>query len=466
MSEVTVIQNDLRTNNNPDNQEILGDEIYETLENFRRLLIMAAIFFVSSIVLQLLGLFDYTVKIENIIISAMLWKVLSLAVENGCTKFSFSCKIAGLNFIFSIISDLLTIRLNSISSLFFLYLFIIIIILSSLFRMITILSIPLALQKIFKGIHEKTEKSWITVSILWTVIIVMNFAIEIIGKDFFTTTTPGIIIAIAFFIMNCGIFIYSFFLIRKSQKALISISSEYEVTDADFYFPKKTFILATCIAFCFIAVLTGARIFLSTIPAKKTLNDAYKGINQYSISIGIRDTAHEYPVVSTLDEILNNMEKESFIVLKVNRSSMKPISKEDFKDMTLVQFWPRYFDLYGTGLLSSNVWKMQDYEVTLADGETVYATYAVDLLNKLGDGEIELPISYAYKWSDYNEFRYEDHITDSSERDLTKIHICGNDGDKFIFEDYVIKYDNIFIFLNTIGFLILAAGCFVWKTYS
>lgn len=464
--------------------EEYGKRFYGILGGLRNLLLLNVILAIVTAIPESLGLLGFGSEVCAIVITVLLCKILSFAGDRVTDEFHFLAKISTVTAVSAIADAVYVVGGEILFPKDILIMVIgLLIKLCNLIGVVLILTmLPRTIGKVFESIDESIAASWkkcgaviIPTIVLEVILVIALFALDSENASVVMTTVVVIMVVVVL-IVALAIMLFAIKLLGKSQKMIMSKLPDC-ATAVD---NNKAFAVAFSIAVITLALIAGVRIYCSTIPAQKTLEDVWAG-NIYTIpsdkEIGVWDyvgmlATGRHKIVKSLDEIKDCMDKKATdetFALKVNRANMKPVGNAMYQNLTWTGFWDYYEDLYGKGLLLDNTWKLQDYEITLSDGEIVYGTYAAAVVEKMGDGEIVLPVSSAYYlpsegegelgWSEFNRYN---HMSDPSMRDLTKLHISGNFNDKFNFQNRVEECDRIYRYAAFL--LVLVASVSVWKT--
>lgn len=182
----------------------------------------------------------------------------------------------------------------------------------------------------------------------------------------------------------------------------------------------------------------------------------------------------DWETVSTLDGILayEENEKEFVFVIEVDRSQIEEVSGAETVGISIGATLGRCRMIFGDSIILENlIWKCRDYVITLNDGNKIYATYPEELMKRLGDGEIKLPIADAYCPNEldaldgyfYNAF----HVVSFEDRPETidYVHVRGSYIDWLTFGDCVYdmagKYYGIVLIMLIVS--IIVSGRFMYK---
>lgn len=445
--------------------EEYGKRFYGSLDNLGKLLAIYAIFTLIVFGLNVCGVLGFGYAVVGLVFWIMLSKNLLLCKDYVADEFRIASTAAVVSVVASACQAFYEVGEGVLfqENIFWLVIKLIIEVTLLVGTCVTMISLPKQIGRVFEETDQSIAKNWkkfryVTIAVTAASILIAGILIvstEILTENVFlyqlSIVLLGVILAV-----SLGMLVAAWVLIAKSKRALLAeLSGDKEIAQN-----RTAFVIASLVMIGAFALLIGIRIYCTTVPAKKTLEDAYAG-SVYTMStehkvdawdhIGLMDRNNVFPVVTTAEEIRSVLEKEndeSTFVLKADRAAMKPVGSSDYANLTWVNFWDYYNELYGDGVLRKKVWQMQDYEITLADGETVYATYSRDMVNQLGEGEITLPVSRVFLWPEnidpiFPDYVYYNHVH-PSEGDSIEIHISGNLNDRYNFQKQVETYHLVY----------------------
>lgn len=214
---------------------------------------------------------------------------------------------------------------------------------------------------------------------------------------------------------------------------------------------KSRAITAAVVVLLVFMIQTGFRFFLvymavdnmETLMSQSVTSEMEPGENYYYTTEKVCHLpADDWKTVTSLEEIKEYQKEGNRIpfVIEVDKANMEPISDSDFYGWMMTGLADAYNFLYGDSvLLGRRTWFIRDYKITFEDGSCVYATYCENMVNKLGDGVIKLPVSYVYNVEDYAGFFSDEieywHVLRTEEREpwMMETPVLGTNMDRWEF---------------------------------
>lgn len=246
--------------------------------------------------------------------------------------------------------------------------------------------------------------------------------------------------------------IYAGVLLKKTAGIItddpVADDSENDIPE---YGYKSRAITAAVVVLLVFVIQTGFRFFLvymavdnmETLMSQRVTSEMEPGANYYYTTEKVCHLpADDWKTVTSLEEIKEYQKEGNRIpfVIEVDKANMEPISESDFYAWMMTGLVDAYNFLYGDStLLRQRTWFIRDYKITFEDGSCVYATYCENMVNKLGDGVIKLPVSYVYNVEDYAGFFSDEieywHVLRTEEREpwMMETPVLGTNMDRWEF---------------------------------
>ncbi|MCQ2493567.1 MAG: hypothetical protein MJ104_03105 [Lachnospiraceae bacterium] len=174
--------------------------------------------------------------------------------------------------------------------------------------------------------------------------------------------------------------------------------------------------------------------------------------------------ADDWTTVTSLEEIkeIRDSDLDNEFVILVDKSNIEALTINEYKAVQDYYTANIIAFMYGKSpLYTKKIWGITDYKITFEDGSTVFATYATNMIDKLEDGVVKLPIAYTYKTEDVKkvlEFELENrHVTPIEQRNswMEETPVCGSLFDKLEFGNILTR--NAGIYMLVMAILALAA---------
>ncbi len=245
---------------------------------------------------------------------------------------------------------------------------------------------------------------------------------------------------------------YTCVLLKKTAGIItddpVADDSENDIPE---YGYKSRAITAAVVVLLVFVIQTGFRFFLvymavdniETLMSQRVTSEMEPGENYYYTTEKVCHLpADDWKTVTSLEEIKEYQKEGNRIpfVIEVDKANMEPISDSDFYGWMMTGLVDAYNFLYGDSvLLGRRTWFIRDYKITFEDGSCVYATYCENMVNKLGDGVIKLPVSYVYNVEDYAGFFSDEieywHVLRTEEREpwMMETPVLGTNMDRWEF---------------------------------